>query len=137
MRVAYCGYVDTGKIVILPRNIFHEALLSDMADPENDSVSLLDLRTRMFEETRFRLLGDSMRIRYADGSSVALEIASLFDTDDNSFIRNADTQQVSRQPAGPAELAKAQFRGKFRSVAYTGVASEANIGAGRFHIFLY
>ncbi|MFM8374376.1 MAG: hypothetical protein ACKOCO_18565, partial [Bacteroidota bacterium] len=87
MRVAYCGYVDTGKIVILPRNIFHEALLSDMADPENDSVSLLDLRTRMFEETRFRLLGDSMRIRYADGSSVALEIASLFDTDDNNFIR--------------------------------------------------
>ncbi len=87
MRVEYCGYVDTGKIAILPRNIFHEALLSDMADPENDSVSLLDLRTRMFEETRFRLLGDSMRIRYADGSSVALGIASLADTDDNNFIR--------------------------------------------------
>jgi gliding motility-associated-like protein len=136
MRVEYCGYVDTGKITILPRNIFHEALLSDMANPENDSVSLLDLRTRMFEETRFRFLGDSMRIRYADGSSVSLGIANLLGTNDNNFIRMLIPNKYPDNLLDQLSSQKHSFGVNFGQLYTQGLLPKPVIGPGD-SIFFY
>jgi gliding motility-associated-like protein len=71
MRVEYCASVDSGKgLRRIPRDIFEEILQSEMGLNGTDAFETKMARTVFTNSNNFKLLKDSIRVKYADGTQV-------------------------------------------------------------------
>ncbi len=85
MRVSYCGALDSGIITTLTRIIWHEVATSDLSfgsDPYNSDLA----RQHFTNSQNLRLIRDSLRIHYADGTKVGLLVNDIIQRSDKNIV---------------------------------------------------
>lgn len=137
LRVEYCGVVDSGGgLVEFGRTIWHEVVRSDMGSQDNDIFLTTSATNSFSNASRFRYVGDSIHIRYADGSEYGCPLDDYKGGDDQNFFT---VNQVNTWPPLVIDnLSSQRFRFEFslEELFQAGCLPKGTLDAGD-SIFLY
>lgn len=137
LRVEYCGIVDSGGgLVKFGRTIWHEVVASDMGSQDNDKFLTSSATDQFTNANRFRLVRDSIRVRYADGTEYGCVIDDFKGGDDQNFFT---VNQINTWPPQVIDnFASQRFRFEFslQELADAGCLPKGTLDLGD-SIFLY
>jgi gliding motility-associated-like protein len=96
MRLEFCMSVDSGGgVKSFPRYIAHMIYRGDMSQMDQDSFSTQSAQYGMMDEDKIIYLGDSVRIKYSNGTQVQFLYQKIFYESDNRYIQ---INQVNTSP---------------------------------------
>jgi gliding motility-associated-like protein len=88
LRVEFCGLMDTvGFVDTITRAIWHEITGSDMLINDNDAFETVNGRDLFVNDTLVRLIQNSIRVRYADGTEATCAWNGLIYKDDQNYFQ--------------------------------------------------
>lgn len=88
LRVEYCGVLDTVySLDTLFRVIWHEIIGSDMAENSNDTFNTSQAKNTFVDASKFRYIGNTIRMRYADGTEAVCNWDGLISTKDKNYLQ--------------------------------------------------
>ncbi|MCB0543421.1 MAG: DUF11 domain-containing protein, partial [Saprospiraceae bacterium] len=112
LRVMYGGAVDSGgALVKFGRTIWHEVVGSDMLTQGNDQFLTAGARNTFSNSQNFRYIGDSIHIRYADGSEAGCRIDDLKSIIDKGYF--TVNQVNTYPPVAVDDISTQRFRFEF------------------------
>jgi gliding motility-associated-like protein len=88
LRVEFCGVMDTlGVVDTITRAIWHEITGSDMGINGNDEFETVTAKDLFTNDTLVRLIHNSIRVRYADGTEANCSWNGLYYKDDQNYFQ--------------------------------------------------
>lgn len=88
LRVEYCGIMDPGVWAVdtISRAIWHEIVGSDMGVNDNDLFMTSSAKMGFADSSKVRFLGNTIRVRYADGTIANCTWSGLEYVDDQNYF---------------------------------------------------
>ncbi len=112
LRVEYCGVMDSvASVDTIGRAIWHEITASDMGINDNDQFMTLAAKTGFADSSKVRLLGTSVRVRYADGTEAACDWSGFGYTNDQNYFQVINSNTFPPVPID--EIATEKFYSLF------------------------
>ena len=99
LRVEFCAVMDSAvfSVETISRAIWHEIVASDRAINDNDTILVASARLGFTDQNKVRLLGNTVRVRYADGTEASCAWSGF------GYIEDQNFYQVQNQNAFPPQ----------------------------------
>ncbi|MFN0033503.1 MAG: gliding motility-associated C-terminal domain-containing protein [Saprospiraceae bacterium] len=108
LRVEYCGVMDSsGMVDSIGRAIWHEIVGSDMAGNDNDDFFVNTAQSGFADSSKVRFIGNTIRVRYADGSEASCSWSGLSYVNDKNYFQVINPNSFPPQPID--EIATEKF----------------------------